>query len=96
MKTLKSLVAATVLTGFCLAPFVGMAEDVKTEKKDTYPLQTCVVSGEKLGEMGDPYIYTHEGREVRLCCKGCLKDFKKDPAKYLKKLDEAGQAAAKK
>lgn len=96
MKTIESLVLATVLTCFCLAPAIGMAEDAKPEKKDSYPLQTCVVSGEKLGEMGKPYIFTEAGREVRLCCKGCLKDFKKDPAKYLKKLDDAEKAAARK
>ncbi len=63
-------------------------------QKDTYPLTTCVVSGEKLGEMGEPYVLLHEGREVRFCCKGCKKDFLKEPAKYLKKIDDA--AAAKK
>jgi hypothetical protein len=74
---------------------IGYADDAKKEKKP-YPLTTCVVSGEKLGgDMGDPYVFTQNGREVRLCCKSCLKDFKKDPAKYLKKLDEA-EAKAKK
>jgi YHS domain-containing protein len=48
-----------------------------------------VVSGEKLGEMGKPYTFKHEGREVQLCCESCKKVFKKDPAKYMKKLDEA-------
>jgi YHS domain-containing protein len=55
-----------------------------------YPLKTCVVSGEKLGSMGKSYVHKHEGREVQFCCKSCLKDFNKDPKKYLKKLDEAG------
>ena len=82
-----------VLAGFTLAAPAVFAEDAKTDKPDTYPLKTCVVSGEKLGEMGKPYVYTHEGREVRFCCKGCLKDFKKDPAKYVKKLDDAEKAA---
>jgi hypothetical protein len=53
-----------------------------------YPLDTCPVSGEKLGSMGDPVILKHEGREVRLCCPGCIDKFKQDPPKYLKKLDE--------
>lgn len=96
MKMLKKLIIPAVIAGLCLAPAVVPAEDAKPEKKDAYPLQTCVVSGEKLGDMGKPYVYTHEGREVRLCCKGCLKDFQKDPAKYLKKLDDAEKAAAKK
>jgi len=54
-----------------------------------YPLDTCPVSGEKLGSMGKPVVIRHEGREVRLCCAGCIDKFKQDPAKYLKKLDEA-------
>ena len=85
MKTFKSLVVGVLLTGVLL-PLAALAEDAKA---DTYPLKTCVVSGEKLGEMGKPYIYTYEGREIRFCCKGCVKDFKADPAKFLKKLDAA-------
>jgi YHS domain-containing protein len=54
-----------------------------------YPLDTCVVSGEKLGSMGKPVIIKHEGREIRFCCGNCVQEFKKDPAKYLKLLDEA-------
>ena len=47
-------------------------------------LKTCPVSGEKLGEMGKPLIFTYKDQEVKLCCKSCKKDFDKDPAKYLK------------
>ena len=58
------------------------------EKKvgDPYTLDTCPVSGEKLGSMGAPVVYVHEGQEVKLCCKSCLPDFKKEPAKFLAKL----------
>lgn len=95
MKMLKTIVAGALLAGTLVAPLTGQADDAKKEKK-TYPLTTCVVSGEKLGgDMGDPYVFTHNGREVRLCCKSCLKDFKKDPSKYLKKLDEAETKAKK-
>lgn len=66
-----------------------------------YPLDTCLVSGEALGSMGDAYVhvYKEEGkpdREVRFCCKGCLKKFNKAPAKYLEKLDAAEQSSAAK
>jgi len=37
---------------------------------------------------------TYKDREVKLCCKGCLKDFNKDSAKYIKKI-EAAEAKAK-
>jgi len=36
--------------------------------------------------MGEPYVFVHEGQQIKLCCDGCLKDFKKEPAKYLAKL----------
>ena len=58
-------------------------------KPKPYILKTCPVSGDKLGEMGDPYVFEFEGREIKLCCKSCLKDFKKDSAKYIKKIEAA-------
>jgi YHS domain-containing protein len=45
--------------------------------------------------MGEPFVYAYKGREIKFCCKNCLKDFNKDPAKYLKLIDEA-EAKAKK
>lgn len=58
-------------------------------QKPGYPLDTCVVSGEELGSMGEPVEYVHEYRLVRLCCGGCKSGFEKDPGKYLDKLDAA-------
>lgn len=46
----------------------------------------CPVSGEALGSMGEPIVVTHEGKEVKLCCKSCLKDFNADPATYTSKV----------
>lgn len=48
----------------------------------SYPLKKCVVSDETLGEHGKPVKVTHEGTDVWLCCKGCVKDFNKDPGKF--------------
>ena len=60
----------------------------------SYPLKKCVISDEPFGgEMGKPVKVTHEGTDVYLCCKSCLKDFKADPAKYVKMVKDA---AAKK
>jgi hypothetical protein len=58
----------------------------KDSSAKPYPLTTCVVSGEKLGGMGDPFIFMHEGTEVRLCCKSCKEDFDAEPAKFMAKL----------
>lgn len=95
------ILAMTVL-GAVLGNFSTVrAEDAKSAPTEaqikSYPLQTCVVSGEKLGEMGKPYdlIYKEKdgGKEtdrlVRFCCKGCVKDFNKEPAKYMSKLNDA-------
>ena len=66
------------------------AEEKKAGVAKPYPLKTCVVADEKFGgDMGEPYVFVYQGREVKLCCKGCLKDFNKEPAKYLKKMDAA-------
>lgn len=54
-----------------------------------YPLKTCVVADEELGSMGDPFVFVYEGQEYKLCCKGCLKDFHKEPAKYVAKVQAA-------
>jgi hypothetical protein len=86
MKIVKTAVCGLVLLG--LLPLASFAEK-KEEKAKAYPLKTCVVSDEKLGDMGDPYVFTQDGQEVKLCCKSCLKDFKKDSAKYMKKIAKA-------
>jgi YHS domain-containing protein len=66
------------------------AAKAKATKRISYPLTTCVVSGDKLGgDMGDPVKYDYQGREIRFCCEGCIAKFKADPAKYLKILDAA-------
>jgi hypothetical protein len=65
-----------------------------------YPMDTCVVSGDSLGEHSpskrQDVVYREPGkpdRLVRFCCKGCVPDFVKDPQRYLRLIDEA---AAKK
>ena len=68
--------------------------------KENYPLNICVVSGDKLGEMGQPveYVYKQAGkpdRVIQFCCKDCIKDFEKEPAKYIQKLDDAAAAKSK-
>ena len=94
MKTIKPFVAGILVTCFAAAPLAGLAAD-KDAKLKPYPLDTCVVSGEKLGEHGKPFVYEYEGREIKFCCKDCLKDFKKDTAKYIKVLQEAEAKANK-
>jgi YHS domain-containing protein len=95
MKTLKMLGILALTVPFLALPLTGRAADTNSAaatppKPDK--LTTCPVSGEKLGEMGKPYVFTYQGQEVKLCCSGCKKDFDKDPAKYLKKIQDAAAA----
>ncbi|CAN5600946.1 hypothetical protein BH09VER1_BH09VER1_20600 [soil metagenome] len=60
------------------------------EQPKPYPLKTCLVSGEKLGEMGTPVVYVYEGQEYKFCCNSCLKKFEADPTKYSQELGKAG------
>jgi len=62
---------------------------------DNYPIKTCIVSGEALGSMGEPFKYVHEGTTVKFCCEGCLDEFKENPTKFLAKLNAGGQPPAK-
>lgn len=67
--------------------------DAASSAADGYPIDVCILSGEKLGSMGDPIVMKHEGTEVRLCCAGCVDEFKKNPAKYVAKLAAAKASA---
>ncbi|MCM8541678.1 MAG: hypothetical protein NE328_15525 [Lentisphaeraceae bacterium] len=70
-----------MLTIGALALFIGACASVKP-----YPLDTCIVSDNELGSMGDSITMAHEGQEIKFCCKPCIKKFKKEPERYLKKL----------
>ena len=83
-------IAAALLSMTALSGLAADKTDKTGAKAKPYPLDKCIVSDEKLGgEMGEPYVFTHEGQEIKLCCKPCQKDFNKNPKKYLKKLDKA-------
>ena len=91
MKQMKHAATPLLAAALILSPLALFAADTKADKPKPYPLTTCVVSDEKLGAdpSMQPYVFTHEGREIKLCCKSCLKDFKKDTATYIKKIEAA-------
>ena len=88
MKRIPSLAAAIMALGLVSTALFTVAAD---KKPKAYPLDTCIVSDEKLGaDPGmKPHTFVYEGREVKLCCKSCLKDFKKDSAKFIAKIEAA-------
>jgi YHS domain-containing protein len=52
----------------------------------------CPVMGGKVNEK----VYAdYQGKRVYFCCAGCINEFKKDPEKYLKKIEAEGATPAK-
>ena len=88
MTKFTRILAAGLAAVYLATPLTALAADKKDSKVKAYPLKKCIVSDEELGSMGDPFVFTHNGQEIKLCCKSCQKDFKKDPAKFLKKLEK--------
>lgn len=96
------IVMAIGMTAFAMLATAGNTDEAKTEapaataiSNSAYPLDYCVISGEKLGGMGDPVVKTYDGREVKFCCGGCVGRFEKDKKASFKKLDDAIIAAEK-
>jgi hypothetical protein len=86
------LTPLAVQASSCCAAAVPMADGAKSAAAaKPYPLNTCIVSDEKLDADPDMkgFAFVHEGQEIKLCCKSCKKKFDKDPQKFLKKLAEA-------
>lgn len=81
---------------------ISATNSVASSKPVPYPLDYCVVSGEKFGgDMGPPveFIYQTNGinQEIKFCCPMCEPEFLKDPDKYMKiiKAAEAKNEKAK-
>ena len=87
--------AATTSEHGTLVPAKNASPEWLAKAKAAYPTESCVVSDDKLaGDMGGPmdYVYKQDGkpdRLVRFCCNDCVKDFNKDPDKYLGEIDKA-------
>jgi hypothetical protein len=97
-KTLLTVATLAFLAG---TPTLLRAADTNSPSSSTnvavkpYPLDYCLVSGDKIGgDMGKPIVTVYKGQEIKFCCKDCPSDFKKNPEKYMKMLDEAEKKAA--
>lgn len=69
---------------------------------DPYPLDSCIVSGEKLGAdakvtvLADQKDPLQNGRQLKFCCAKCESTFAAEPAKYIRDLDAKIVAAQSK
>jgi len=59
-----------------------------TVVKQLKPQTTCPVMG---GEIDKSQYVDYKGKRIYVCCSGCLEKLKKNPEKYIKKLEKMGQ-----
>ena len=78
---------ATETTGAGAEDTAGLAELSPEDRSAAERQGVCPVEGGKLGSMGKPVKTTVNGQTVFLCCDGCEPELKKNPEKYLAKLD---------
>lgn len=86
-----ALFAAITGLAFTSSSTVPAADEFKG---DAYPLDTCVVSGEKLGADAVTVVLSGmkdknlDATQMKFCCAKCEATFKADPSKYTAKLNE--------
>ncbi len=56
------------------------------------PQTTCPILG---GKIDQKVFVDYQGKRIYFCCTGCIDKFKKDPEKYLKKMEAEGVTPAK-
>ncbi len=88
MKTCMYAGSCALFLALGLAMSLASAQAAAAAKVDPYPLDTCIVSGQKLGAMGDAVRTEYKDREIKFCCAGCKPKFEAKPDEYLKKIDE--------
>ncbi len=91
-KTLLTITALALLAGALPLIQTGCTNRPGSSTEAAakpYPLDYCLVSGDKLGEMGKPIVIVYHGQQFKFCCSDCPPKFKEDPEKYMKKLAEA-------
>ncbi len=86
-------VATGTLLAFSAIGRTGQADTAAPAKAVTVvrqfkPQTTCPVMG---GDIDKSLYADCQGKRIYVCCEGCLGTLKKNPEKYIKKLEKMGQ-----
>jgi len=97
-KLVVVLIGLIVLVGISKVSFAAMC-DAAGHKEDSKaaPQQNkseainvgnkiCPVTGDKIDEKTKA-TYEYKGKIYNFCCSGCIDEFKKNPEKYIKKIE---------
>jgi len=66
-------------------------EEAAAKKAENAGNKICPVTGETIDEKTRA-TYEYEGKSYNFCCPMCIEEFKKDPQKYIKKVEQELQA----
>lgn len=80
MKKIHLILSAALI----LAPLM-MTTSCKVGSGPAVSQGTCPVMGEIITNKN--HYVDYKGKRIYFCCAGCPDEFKKDPEKYMKKLD---------
>lgn len=78
MKVIKTLLASLVILAFAGAALAA---------GEAKPQTVCPVLA---GNIDKKVYVDYQGKRIYFCCTGCDAEFKKDPEKYMKKIQEQG------
>ena len=103
MKSFNRL-CRPVFCGLVLAALIAVPSAIRADGTNSvaatapvpYPLDTCIISGDKLGgDMGPPIVFVYQdaakgiNQEIKFCCPMCKPKFLKDPDTYMKTIKAA-------
>ena len=84
--------AVFTLILFLIAGIAYAAEQANTteqeKKAEVVGNKICPVSGDKIDEKMKQ-TYEYKGKIYSFCCPGCVEEFKKNPEKYIEKMEKA-------
>jgi YHS domain-containing protein len=63
------------------------AHQRREEKSQVAGNKICPVSREKINEE-TKVVYSYKGKKYNFCCSTCVVEFKKDPEKYIKRIEK--------
>lgn len=79
------------MCGGHMAEAEAAQESTSNQKVVNVGNKICPVTGDKINETTKA-TYEYEGKIYNFCCPMCIEQFKKDPDKYIKKIEQEKQA----
>jgi YHS domain-containing protein len=83
MKIVKRMICLWVMVIFVSAsPILAAAGSANGNSQEKCPVMA--------GKIDKSSYLDHQGKRIYFCCAACPAEFKKDPAKYMKQMEEQG------